>query len=59
MIGLGPFQNKTAARLLALIAAAFLVSCGRSDDAPPPPAFGQTTYVAWAHSWVIQLETAP
>jgi outer membrane lipase/esterase len=46
MIDFSPFAYKAAARVLAaLAAAAFLVSCGGSDDSPPQPAFGQVTYV--------------
>lgn len=46
MIELRPFACKAAARTFAaLAAAAFLVSCGGSDDGPPQPPLFQTTIV--------------
>ena len=39
------FSRQAARVLAALAAAAFLVSCGGSDDEAPQPAFGQVTYV--------------
>ena len=47
MVDLSPLRYKTAVRILAAIAAAaFLASCGGSDNDPPPqPALFQTTVV--------------